>query len=79
MNTMPQISLYIDKDTLQKVEKAAEAEQLSISKWVGKQLKKSLKANYPADFEMLYGSVNDESFTVPEWLPADADASRESF
>lgn len=79
MNTMPQISLYIDKDTLQKVEKAAEAEQLSISKWVGKQLRKSLEASYTADFEKLYGSVNDESFTAPERLPADADAPRESF
>lgn len=65
---MPKISLYIDKDTMQKVEKAAKAEHLSISKWVGKQLKRSLKANYPADFEQLYGAVNDESFTEPEQL-----------
>jgi len=76
---MPQISLYIDEETMQKVEKAARGENLSISKWVGKQLKKSLKANYPADFENLYGSINDESFTEPERLPAKADAPRESF
>jgi hypothetical protein len=74
---MPQISLYIDKDTLQKVEKAAQAEELSISKWVGKQLKKSLRAEYPADFESLYGSIPDESFSEPERLPAEADAPRE--
>lgn len=76
---MPQISLYIDKDTLQKVEKAAQAEELSISKWVGQQLRKSLKANYPADFENLFGSINDESFTEPKNLPVKADAKRESF
>jgi hypothetical protein len=76
---MPQISLYIDKKTMQKVEKAAKAERLSISKWVGKQLKKSLKANYPADFESLFGSITDDSFVEPKKLLAEADAKRESF
>lgn len=76
---MPQISLYIDKDTLQKVEKAAQREKLSISKWVGKQLKKSLQTEYPAHFENLFGSVKDEHFTEPEKLPAGADAKRELF
>jgi hypothetical protein len=75
---MPQISLYIDKETLQKIEKAAEAEKTSISKWVGKQLKKSLQTAYPEDFKNLYGSIRDESFQVPEREPFDADAQRES-
>jgi len=76
---MPQISLYIDKETMQMVEKAARSEDLSISKWVGKQLKKSLKANYPVDYEHLFGSINDESFFEPERLPASSDAKRKSF
>ena len=63
---MPQISLYIDKDTLQKLEKAAQAEELSISKWVEKQLIKTLTTKYPADFENLFSSIADESFTVPK-------------
>jgi hypothetical protein len=75
---MPQISLYIDKKTMQKVEKAAKAEKLSISKWVGKQLKKSLKTSYPTDFESLFGSITDESFVEPEKILAEADAKRES-
>jgi len=75
---MPQISLYIDKETLEKVEKAASAEELSISKWVGRQLKKSLQTSYPADFENLFGAIDDESFTEPERLPAEADSERES-
>ena len=40
---MPQISLYIDKDTLTKIEKAAAKERISISKWVGKNIKKEIK------------------------------------
>ena len=75
---MPQLSLYIDKETLEKVEKAAEAEKTSISKWVGKQLKKSLQANYPEDFEGLFGSIRDETFTIPERETFGADIERES-
>ncbi len=75
---MPQISLYIDKDTLQKVEKAAKAEELSISKWVAKQLKKSLTTSYPADFEQLYGSIKDETFREPDDIPFNVDADRET-
>lgn len=75
---MPQISLYIDNSTMEKVEKAAKAEELSISKWVGQQLKKSLRTNYPADFEDLFGAVNDESFSEPDRLPAKNDIDRAS-
>lgn len=75
---MPQISLYIDKETLKKVEKAAGAEKTSISKWVGKQLKKSLQSNYPEDFQNLFGSIRDESFTTPERKSFEVDAKRES-
>jgi hypothetical protein len=75
---MPQISLYIDKETLKKVEKAANAEKISISKWVGKQLKKSLHSNYPEDFQNLFGSIQDESFTTPKRESFDADTKRES-
>jgi len=75
---LPQISLYIDKETLQKIEKAADAEKTSISKWVGRQLKKSLETSYPEDFQNLFGSIRDDSFTIPEREPFDTDAKRES-
>jgi len=75
---MPQISLYIDKETLKKVQKAADAEKTSISKWVGRQLKKTLQADYPQDFYKLFGSIRDESFTIPERESFDWDARRES-
>lgn len=76
---MPQISLYIDKETLEKVERAADSEKLSISKWVGKQVKKSLQADYPQNFQDLFGSVRDETFTVPGRESSDMDAKRVSF
>jgi hypothetical protein len=76
---MPQISLYIDKDTLEKIEQAALSEDLSISGWVGKQLRKSLDTGYPANFASLYGSVSDESFVAPARESFHADAKRTAF
>lgn len=76
---MPQISLYIDKKTLDKVEKAADSEKMSISGWVRKQLKRTLKSSYPDSFEQLFGSITDESFTIPERDSFDEDSKRETF
>jgi hypothetical protein len=59
---MPQISLYIDKDTLQKIERIAKKRRTSISKWVGNNLKKLIKDDYPDDFFSLFGAIRDDSF-----------------
>ena len=75
---MPQISLYIDKETLKKVEKAALTAKTSISTWVGKQLRKSLRTSYPEDFQNLFGSIQDKTFTAPERKSFVTDAKRES-
>jgi predicted HicB family RNase H-like nuclease len=44
---MPQISLYIDEPTLRKVEYAAKAQQVSISRWVADQIRSRVDAVYP--------------------------------
>ncbi len=74
---MPQISLYIDKDTLTKIEKAANKEKISISKWVGKNIKKVIKEDYPQGFFDLFGSIADESFKIDQ-LSFKHDSKRES-
>lgn len=63
---MPQISLYIDESTLKKVEHAAARQHTSLSKWVIEQLKTKLDPVYPAQYEDLFGSVNDTSFSRPD-------------
>jgi hypothetical protein len=74
---MPQISLYIDKETLSKIEKAANRDKVSISKWVGINLKKVIKDDYPKNYFDLYGSISDDSFSVPS-LSFKNDSKRES-
>ncbi len=59
---MPQLSLYVDAETLRKIEKAAELENTSISKWVTGKLTEYLEKNWPENYRSLYGSIDDNSF-----------------
>lgn len=59
---MPQLSLYIDDRTLKKIELAAKIEKLSLSKYVVKKLNESLVNSWPENYEVLFGSIRDDSF-----------------
>ncbi|MFH1288794.1 MAG: toxin-antitoxin system, antitoxin component [bacterium] len=74
---MPQISLYIDQDILDKIEKIADIEHLSISKWVNKKVKNALNNNWPDNYFNLYGSINDNKFIKPKGLLFKNDIKRE--
>jgi hypothetical protein len=76
---MPQISLYIDEKTLQKVESAAKRQHLSISKWVAEQIRAKVDPIYPVNYENLYGSIDDDTFAAPSELNFDQDADRMPF
>ena len=73
---MPQVSLYIDKETLEKIEQLARKSNTSISKWVGNNLKKLIRDEYPADFFELFGAIKDDSFQKPKELVSDNDIRR---
>ena len=75
---MPQISLYIDETTLNKVENAARKQHISISKWVAEQIRARLEPVYPLGFESLFGSISDDSFIEPEDVAFGKDTHRES-
>lgn len=74
---MPQVSLYIDKDTLKKIELAAKKENVSISHWVRDRIETSLSTDWPKDFFDLWGSIPDPSFRIPKKVGFKSDASRE--
>ena len=75
---MPQLSLYIDKDTLKKLETAAKLERLSISKYVVQKLNESLNKAWPKNYRNLFGSIKDESFNVQRQNDFSKDLPRES-
>ena len=47
---MPQVSLYLNEKTYAKVRRAAEAESLSVSKWVSEKLDRAIAASWPDGF-----------------------------
>ena len=75
---MPQISLYIDEPTLRQVEQAAKRQNLSLSKWVTQQLKKSIEPVYPDEYAALFGSITDATFSEPDDLNFYGDTKREN-
>ncbi|MCD6584937.1 MAG: hypothetical protein J7K96_04170 [Desulfobacteraceae bacterium] len=75
---MPQISLYIDEPTLKKVENAAMRQKVSISKWVAEQIRSRVDPVYPVDYESLFGSIDDDTFTAPEDVAPGSDTVREN-
>ena len=63
---MPQISLYIDDESLRKVERAASKNNVSVSKWMAEQISLNVVADYPEGFESLFGSVKEGELVRPE-------------
>ncbi|XDD46093.1 toxin-antitoxin system, antitoxin component [Leptospira sp. WS39.C2] len=76
---MPQLSLYLDQDTLKKIELAAKKEKVSISQWVKGKLQSSFEKKWPDNFFQLYGSIEDDSFNKPDSLSLKNDNKREAF
>ncbi len=74
---MPQLSLYLDAETLKRIEKAAELNNTSISKWVTGKLAEHLGKNWPENYQSLYGSIDDDSFCAETIKDFVNDAERE--
>lgn len=76
---MPQISLYVDKKTLKKVNKAASLSKTSVSEWVSRKIKHSLKTDWPDGYFSLFGSIKDRSFKKYKSNSFSKDTKRELF
>lgn len=74
---MPQLSLYIDDDTLKKIKKEAKKSNLSISQWVRRRINDSFEKNWPNNYFDLFGSIHDESFVKPSEMDFKNDNKRE--
>lgn len=75
---MPQLSIYIDEETLRKLETAAKLENLSISKYVVQKLNQTMAASWPTGYEKLFGSIQDQSFDINPPQDFSVDSSREA-
>lgn len=63
---MAQLTVYIDDNTLKKVETAAHREHKSVSKWVKKCLEGALQNKWPENYSEVFGALSDdEDFKRP--------------
>ena len=75
---MPQLSLYLDEKTIHTIETEAKKEHLSMSRWVARQIHRSLEDRWPDYYDDLYGSISDETFRRPSPSTFDKDTPRET-
>jgi hypothetical protein len=75
---MPQVSLYLNDKTYAQVRKAAEAEAMSVSKWVAEKLNDAVARDWPNGFDQLFGCIADDTFKAPEREAFDSNAARET-
>ena len=76
--SMAQLTVYIDEDTLKRIEKAAKAENCSVSKWVRDRLVRDLKTTWPKGYFELFGSLAGERLERPEQPRLENDVPRQS-
>ena len=75
---MPQLSLYIDEETLAEIRTAAKTEKISVSKYVTGKLRDSLHESWPEHYDELFGSIEDDTFTLKRAAEFRDDTSRET-
>jgi hypothetical protein len=63
---MPQVTVYLDKQTEQKARSAAKRAGKSLSAWLRAVIEHAPEGEWPDDFEHLFGSIADRRFVVPE-------------
>jgi hypothetical protein len=59
---MAQVSLYLERAVFERVELAAQSDNLSISKYVANILKEHFEQDWPLGYSALFGSVTDDTF-----------------
>lgn len=74
---MPQLTVYIDEQTLKRIESAARVEDSSISKWVKRRLEQSLNHDWPVGYSALFGSLGEADLQRPAQPDPKRDAKRD--
>lgn len=76
---MPQLSLYLDDETMDRLREDAAREGVSLSRFARMKICEQKSAHWPESFWGTYGALNDETFVLPEKLDFAMDAPRGSF
>jgi len=74
---MPQLTIYLDDSSLQRVKSAARRERRSVSRWVKEKLIRQFDQVWPDGYFDLLGSLADEVLERPTQPTFAADCKRE--
>jgi len=75
---MAQLTVYIDQETIQKIEHAAAESSVSVSRWVRDTIQAALKDQWPSSFSRLFGVLAGTDFEEPEELDYEKEVPRET-
>jgi len=74
---MPQLLLNIDQETLDRIVKRAESENISVSELVVSSLARYLTDTWDPSLLATFGSIQDPTFVVPDEIDPSLDIPRE--
>jgi hypothetical protein len=75
---VPQLTIYLDRETRERIEQAARSAHVSVSQWVKARLRQALSNDWPAGYFELFGSLSDGDLERPPQVPGEHDVARES-
>jgi hypothetical protein len=73
---MAQLTIYLDSETLRKIENAAAERGVSISKWVREKIEIALRDEWPQSFFELFGAIGETDLEKPKKLNFATDVPR---
>lgn len=74
---MAQLTIYLDDETRDRIEKAARDAETSVSSWVKERLVRTLDTEWPEGYFELFGTLADVDLERPPQPPAEADRERQ--
>jgi hypothetical protein len=72
-----QLTIYMDDETLDKVERSARLAKVSVSRWVRDRLSSIVEKEWPEGYFDLFASLSDEDIERPAQPILDVDAPRD--
>jgi len=76
---MPQLSIYLDDNTLAQVRESAKKSDISVSKLITNALGEYMSNQWPDGFDTLFGSISDDTFQRHPGIQFTSDLKRKSF
>lgn len=62
---MARLTIYLDETTLRRIERAARAERLSVSRWVRNKITGTMRGAWTEHYFELFGSLRDMALERP--------------